>query len=302
MGASRTYIQGLGAGHGMSRVCLALAVLWQLGCGSTGHSPSGGGAAESRASGASSTASSSSSNTNGVTTTGATSSASGSSGGASNVSTSSGTAGSSVGGQAAGGASSTDSSVGGSAGALSNSGTGGTNADIGNCDDCDACLEGGEFVECDAERIGGCVCETPDMDDKDDYETLSSCPLESPCPPARYDVGGPLGSWTDRDCLLTALRDRTAGRYDFLHHASDGSYTNTDWLLVVTPTGDVLRSAFTDTGVVSSTTASRYYQTFESCVLSESAFFDACLADAEACSAIGEWFVACTPAPAECPE
>lgn len=196
----------------------------------------------------------------------------------------------------------TDESAGGAeTSAASSGGTTVSNPDA--CNGCDPCLGEDVFVECDPSVFNGCVCSsTSDAAARGDYETLSNCAMESPCPPALYDVNGPFPSWSERDCLLSALRDRTVGRYEYGSHFADLGFNNRDWVLLITSQGDVLQSSVNESGAVASTTMARYHEPARRCTLAAESYFEACLAEADGCNAIAEWFTECTPSPAECPE
>ncbi|MEO1273128.1 MAG: hypothetical protein AAFX99_34005, partial [Myxococcota bacterium] len=134
------------------------------------------------------------------------------------------------------------------------------------------------------------------------YLALALCEVDTPCPPSTISIVESSESWSDGECLLQALRDRTPGRY--VHSLSNfdiGGFEKYA-VAVVTDSGEVLRSGYDD-AVFS--VIDRSYVGSQRCTLQSPDYFAACL-DAGAmlsgtsngtagrvCDNIEEWFVTC---------
>jgi hypothetical protein len=184
---------------------------------------------------------------------------------------------------------------------------------------CDPCREGTEQVDCIVSFVGSkfnenpyatsCLCESGP---KDDLIALNSCGTSECFVPTL--IGGSSGATWDtealtsgeykRDCLLTALRDRTPGLYGLVQEPAPLTLPRTDWAFWVTIDGDVLRAArdrSSEEGTNSATTmVYDEYRSAERCNLASVDYFQNCLSSSTACTDMTEWFTDCEPSAPAC--
>jgi len=158
------------------------------------------------------------------------------------------------------------------------------------CDErCDPCPEGQRRYDC----TGTCLCESIDDSARDAQERLLTCDWESPCGGAGLSVtanaGSPIYNVSGLECLFSALRDGTPGRFDFSYAVYTG--------FVVEQTGYVILQDGSDTILVLSsgynggpapTNAGQYFGV-ETCFPPADFVLDACLADPAGCSQFIDW-------------
>lgn len=114
-----------------------------------------------------------------------------------------------------------------------------------------------------------------------DNLALAECADDAGCPGgwAQQIEGGMPFSMIDMACVVTAMRDRTPGRYAVQHnHTWGNGETDEDYTLVITPSGEV------EVGMLESTSIqtpdlqmSQSYEATRRCVLLDASFFQACL-------------------------
>jgi hypothetical protein len=185
----------------------------------------------------------------------------------------------------------------------------GAPSELSCASDCDACPDGFELVACKQ----SCVCESTNAAAKADNELLLECSLEDPCPVAtliQHEIPG-TSVWEDSECLLSALRDRTPGRYTYSSTRStvfDMTPRTVEYTLVLDGSVNMLVSAVITS--ISANTQVRYDRT-QRCTLASSEILEECLqieaegsdlsTFSEACKMLGDWITGCEEAQASCP-
>ncbi|HEY6723855.1 MAG TPA: hypothetical protein VI197_07475 [Polyangiaceae bacterium] len=169
------------------------------------------------------------------------------------------------------------------------------------CDErCEPCTEGNVHIDC-RDR---CLCENPNDPNKPDYDAMQECNFDAPCKASSIERDPGSAIWREGECLLTAFRDRTRGRYLHVTTTADlGTYTTGYWFLLG---GDdnVLMLRATDSGNASGN-LDRSYLPVWSCTLKSYEQLDACVAagtdiststtggGAAICDATEDWFESC---------
>ena len=155
------------------------------------------------------------------------------------------------------------------AGAAGNGGAGGDNFD---CDGfCQPCREGYAHVDCES----ACICESV-AHPRPEHQALLACDFDEPCPDSVL-LGNPGSvSWQDGECLLTALRDRTPGRYRFSSILSDLGSVATDMTLLVS--GDEVLVLPVSTSSSGEGALERTYLPVQSCTLRSPETLEDCVA------------------------
>jgi hypothetical protein len=120
-------------------------------------------------------------------------------------------------------------------------------------------------------------------------------------------------SWDNGECLLSALRDRTPGRYTHSSTVSDIGGATVEYTLLLDGSDDVIVSAVSTSW--GSGTQVRYDKT-QRCTLVSYELLDDCLAIGtevsptttgggpsldEACAMLGDWITGCEEVDASCP-
>lgn len=175
--------------------------------------------------------------------------------------------------------------------------------------ECDACPNGFELVKCQQD----CVCESTDSAAKTDHELLLECAVDEPCPDSVVSQDPGSTTWDNGDCLLSALRDRTPGRYTHSSTISDIGGTTVEYTLLLDGSDDLIVSAVSTSWGPG--TRVRYDKT-QRCSLVSYELLDDCLATGtdlsptttgggpsldEACTMLGDWTLECEEIEASCP-
>jgi len=132
-----------------------------------------------------------------------------------------------------------------------------------------------------------------------DAVVLENCAVDSPCPEAFLSSCDSPGV----ECLLSALRDRTPGRYEF---SFDYPNQLVSWRLVVDGNGDAqatyvhLFDIACATGIWQPARACRLAdpQVFTDCLVVEGSCIEICFPDQ---FSLTGWLVDCVDMPASCP-
>lgn len=190
-----------------------------------------------------------------------------------------------------------------STGASPGADTGGTGENTANstegsnpvteCDgSCPPCDEGQRRSAC----TPLCICEAIDDVARDEQERLLSCDWEQPCNSSLLrdtaNAGSPIYGFVGLECLFSAFRDRTQGRFTFTHEQYAGFWIEHSQYVFVLDGSDtmlVLRSRFA--GGPGANAGLGY--SVESCTLADPSTFDPCTADPESCVQVSDWFGNC---------
>lgn len=159
-----------------------------------------------------------------------------------------------------------------------------------DCDErCDPCPAGQRRYDC----TGTCLCESIDDSARDEQEQLLTCNWAIPCGGAALwvtaNAGSPIYDISGVECLFSALRDRTPGRYDFTYQALAGfsvDYTSYVILLDGSDTIQVLRSGYF--GGPAPINALQLFH-INSVAPPADSILDACLADPAGCGEFTDW-------------
>lgn len=219
-----------------------------------------------------------------------------------------------LGGQGGGTSQQTGNENGGGAGEPADHNDGGDNdggetSELACASECTACEDGFELLECESD----CVCESTDAQAKADHALLLECVVDEPC--AESNVSQDPGStyWNNGDCLLSALRDRTPGRYMHTSTISDIGGTMVSYTLLLDGSDEVIVSPVSTSWGPG--TEIRYDRT-QRCALVSYEVLDDCLATGtdvsltttgggpsldEACAMLGDWITGCEDVEASCP-
>lgn len=190
-------------------------------------------------------------------------------------------------------------------------GTGGAPELVCNVE-CAPCDAGYELVEC---GLATCICTSTDDPYRDGHLALSLCSLDEPCPDSIVDRNPGTDYWSNGECLLTALRDRTPGRYRFSSLDRDLGGTAIHHLLLIDGTSQVTVLTTHELTLGLGTTT-RTYDPVQRCTLASHEALEACIAigtelqdDATpgiapdpACETLEDWVGTCqSNAGSECP-
>lgn len=144
----------------------------------------------------------------------------------------------------------------------------------GACEDrCAQCREGYVLAACDS----ACICESEYVSVKEDHQDLLACDFAEPCPESVLNRYPGSASWEGGECLLSALRDRTPGRYRFRSTFSDIGSQTSEYTLLVTGSDQVIVLESSMSGLVGQNLERQYLET-RSCTLQDYDTLDACVA------------------------
>jgi len=199
----------------------------------------------------------------------------------------------------------------GAGGQPSFAGAAGSGGAAGSCgDDCEPCQDDYVHTECEGDR---CVCEVANNPWKQEYQELLACDLDEPCPPStQYSDPGTF-RWEGSACLLTALRDRTPGKYRFSDTFADAGSQTSDAVFLLNGSDEILVLNVDTSGLVTGNLTRNYWPVL-SCTLKSYDELDACVAagsnwaptttggEQPICRHSSDWFQDCEPVEnPECP-
>lgn len=196
------------------------------------------------------------------------------------------------------------------AGTMTDAGASGAGNQAECATGCYPCNAGYEMVDCDS-----CLCERP-ADEVDDlkraYSDALACKGDAPCPTSHYGAF-PTPNWNGGECLLSALRDRTPGSYEYTMSLGDAGGTTNYFQLLVHGDDSVTIAGRGDYQLGN---LQRDYFPTQRCQLRSYEFFEDCLTigtdinptttgegptTETVCEMPSEWYTECEPAAPVCP-